>query len=193
MNAPMLQYSLEEKVDFLSQPTAYTERTRQVVTRETHMSWVFLTDRYAYKLKKPVRHDFLDYSSVEARGKSCEEEVRLNRRLAEPVYVGVVSLVINASGVLQLGGEGSVVDWLVKMQRLSEEHMLDHAIKHGIVSEVRLQPVVQHLVAFYQKQPPVPITLKQYAARLEEQVIHQFQELAAFDLPKPLNPEILAR
>jgi len=84
----MLQYSLEEKVDFLSQPSVYPECPSQVTIHETHMSWVFLNDQHAYKLKKPVRHVILNYSTLEARAKSYREEVRLIRRLAESVYVG---------------------------------------------------------------------------------------------------------
>ena len=65
---------------------------------ETHMSWVFLTDRHAYKLKKAVRYDFLDFSTLEARQRSCEDEIRLNRRLARDVYLAVVALTVDAKG-----------------------------------------------------------------------------------------------
>ena len=73
----MTSYDL---VDFLNQPAAYTERPKRVEQIETHISWVFLTDRFAYKLKKPVRYDFLDFRTAEQRRAACEEEVRLNRR-----------------------------------------------------------------------------------------------------------------
>ncbi|MGB3777731.1 MAG: hypothetical protein WA960_05190 [Tunicatimonas sp.] len=129
MNTSVLPYALEEKVYFLSQSTPYPKPTKQVVTKETHMSWVFLTDRHVYKLKKPVKYDFLDYSTLSARRFYCKEEVRLNRRLAEPVYLGTVPLTVNGSAWLQLGGKGTVIDWLVKMQRLPNENMLDEAIR----------------------------------------------------------------
>lgn len=61
---------------------------------ETHMSWVYLTDRHAYKLKKPVRYDYLDFSTLEARRQSCKSEIRLNRRLAPDVYLAAIPLTV---------------------------------------------------------------------------------------------------
>ena len=78
--------NIEQKIAFLSRPETYPEPTQRVETKETHMSWVFLTDTQAWKLKKPVRYDFLDFSTLEARRRDCEEELRLNRRLAADVY-----------------------------------------------------------------------------------------------------------
>ena len=72
---------IEAKVAFLRRPEAYAEKPRSVEVVETHMSWVFLTERHAYKLKKPVRYDSLDFSTPELRRRDCEAEVRLNRRL----------------------------------------------------------------------------------------------------------------
>jgi len=82
----------EAKVAFLRQPQAYPEKPARIETIETHMSWVFLTPQHAYKLKKPVRYDYLDFSTVAARKKNCEEELRLNQRLAPDVYLDVVPL-----------------------------------------------------------------------------------------------------
>ena len=83
MRAP----TLEEKVAFLRRPGSYPEGTERVETIETHMARVFLTDCRAYKLKKPVRYEFLDFSTPEARREDCLAEVRLNRRLAPDVYL----------------------------------------------------------------------------------------------------------
>ncbi|HSR70839.1 MAG TPA: hypothetical protein VLL72_00535, partial [Kiloniellales bacterium] len=82
------EISLAAKVAVLRDPAHYPEPTRSVYPFETHMSWVFLTDRYAYKLKKPVAYDSLDFRSLAARKHFCGEELRLNRRLARNVYVG---------------------------------------------------------------------------------------------------------
>ena len=97
---------IAEKVAFLSKPEAYAIRSARVERKETHMSWVFLTDRHVWKLKKPVRYDYLDFSTVEARKTDCELEVKLNRRLAPDVYLSVVPLVSDLHGRMQLGGEG---------------------------------------------------------------------------------------
>ena len=84
------EVTLDSKVAFLRQPTSFQEPTYRVEAIETHMSWVFLTDHHAYKLKKPVSYDFLDFSALDARRLYCQEEVRLNARLAAEVYLGIV-------------------------------------------------------------------------------------------------------
>jgi hypothetical protein len=101
------------KVGFLSSPQVYADRPARVETVETHFSWVFLTDRYVYKLKKPLCSDGIDLSTVQARQRNAEAEVRLNRRLAADDYLGVMPLTLAADGVLTVGGKGFVTDWLV--------------------------------------------------------------------------------
>jgi hypothetical protein len=80
---------LRQKVRLLSQPGIYPEKAARVEPRETHMSWVFLTDRFVYKLKKPIRARQLDFSTIALREHFCREELRLNRRLAASVYLAV--------------------------------------------------------------------------------------------------------
>ena len=86
--------TLEDKVHFLSHPATHSCAPNQMLTRETHMSWVFMAGQRVYKLKKPVRYPFLNFRALAARKANCEEEVRLNRRLAPGVYLGVVPLTV---------------------------------------------------------------------------------------------------
>jgi aminoglycoside phosphotransferase family enzyme len=74
------------------------------------MSWVFLTDQFAYKLKKPVKTSFLDFSTVALRKHFCEEEMRLNLRLAPRVYLGTVAIT-RADGGMSIAGEAPAIDW----------------------------------------------------------------------------------
>ena len=104
--------SIDEKVDFLRRPETYPTRPARVEVIETHMSWVFLGDTLVYKLKKPVRYEFLDFSTLEARRLNCQREVELNRRLAPDVYRGTVPLTLRSDGSLHLGGPDHLVDWL---------------------------------------------------------------------------------
>src|SRR5436309_8030766 len=108
---------LAELIEALSRPEAYPGSVEHVQVRHTHISVVFLAGPFAYKLKKPVNLGFLDFSTPEKRLHFCEQEVRLNRRLAPSVYLGVVPVVRTAQGV-RFEGEGEVIDWAVKMQRL---------------------------------------------------------------------------
>src|SRR5215208_1765449 len=83
----------------MARPETYPGRPGPVEVRETHISWVFVAGDRAYKLKKPVRLPFLDYGTVERRREMCDEEIRLNRRLAPRVYLGVKAIVPAARGV----------------------------------------------------------------------------------------------
>lgn len=177
--------TLAEKVAFLSLPAAYRNATTRVEVVETHMSWVFLTEQYAHKLKKPVRYEFLDFRSLEARRLNCEEEVRLNRRLAPKVYIGTVPLVVGVERKLQLDGEGEIVDWLVRMRRLPSERMLDRAILQDKVQDLELQGVAQLLADFYRNAIRVAIPPPEYRRRLSDTVTENGHALLApeFDLP----------
>jgi aminoglycoside phosphotransferase family enzyme len=179
---------LAEKVRFLARPTAYPEAPERVETVETHMAWVFLTDRFAYKLKKPVRYDYLDFSTVEARRRDGLEEVRLNRRLAGGVYLGIVPLTREegpGSGRLGIGGEGEVVDWLVQMRRLPSDRMLDRAIEEGAVTERDVRRAAELMAAFYRDAPPVEMTPARYRERFRRDVEEIRRELSLPELGLP--------
>ncbi len=139
-------------VRFLSRPGSYPHAVRGVAHRETHISHVFLAGGFAYKLKKPVRFPFLDASTLALRRKWCRFEVKLNRRLAPDLYLGVVPVVETRRG-LRLGGRGKAVEWLVKMRRLPEERMLDQRIRRGGVSARDLGRVAGVLSRFFEQAP----------------------------------------
>lgn len=161
---------IEAKVRFLSQPDAYPEHPSRVTALETHMSWVFLTDTHVYKLKKPVRYDYLDFSTLAARRRDSEAEVRLNRRLAPGVYLGIVALTRSRTGQLQLGGKGRVLDWLVRMRRLPGERMLDALIRGGQVREPDIDRLGRRLAAFYAHAPVEPLSAEAYRDRLAARI-----------------------
>ncbi len=156
---------LQAKVAYLSRPDSYPENPRAVEAVQTHMAWVFLTDRHAYKLKKPVRYSFLDFGTLEARRFDCEEEVRLNRRLARDVYLGVVPLTLAPGAGLRLGGDGEPVEWLVKMRRLPRELMLDQAIARGQIGEDDIRRFTRVLADFYRRARPIAIDPSAYRQR----------------------------
>lgn len=131
-NAPI---ELAQKVAALCRRETYSDAPTRIEVVETHMSFVFLTTDYAYKLKKPVRYDFLDFSTRELRRRSCEEELRLNQRLAPGVYLGLVSLHLGPNGRMRLGGDGEIVEWLVQMRRLPQDRMLDERIRRGTLGD----------------------------------------------------------
>jgi aminoglycoside phosphotransferase family enzyme len=131
------------------------------------MSWIFLTDSRAWKLKKPSRFDHLDLSSPEARRRNCVEEVRLNQPLAPNVYRGVVPLTVRAGRILTLGGPGVVDDWLVCMRRLPSDRMLDQAIANRTWSDEDVRKLGIVLADFYSKATPAPITNRRLSTSIE--------------------------
>ena len=135
----------------LARPEAYRERPAGVEVRETHISWVFLAGDRAYKLKKPVKFPFVDYGTPARRRVMCEEEVRLNRRLAPDMYLGTRAVVATAAGAAALApaGDPEAIDYVVEMRRFDEARTLAALVSHGGVSGRELEAVGRRLAEFH--------------------------------------------
>jgi aminoglycoside phosphotransferase family enzyme len=187
MRAPVeapSRIALADKVAFLSRASAYPHHPARVKARETHMSWVFLAGDAVYKLKKPVRFPYLDFSTVAQREAACRAELRLNRRLAPDVYRDVVPLTCAAEG-LAIGGTGAPVDWLVVMRRLDERCMLDHRIAHDTVAPWQLDRLVEVLSGFYRRARPVHLAPSACVAQWRAALAYNRRVLRAPDLRLP--------
>jgi uncharacterized protein len=114
----------------LLRPAAYPEETAAVSHRETHISHLYFTDRYVYKIKKAVDFGFLNFTSLDRRRFYCHEEVRLNQRFCPDTYLDVVE-VRHCGSQYRLGGDGEIVDYAVRMRRLPEERMLVYLLQAG--------------------------------------------------------------
>ncbi|MQA30778.1 MAG: AAA family ATPase [Luteitalea sp.] len=132
-------------IAFLSAPATYGPAAGEVERIDTHISIVWLAGDRAYKLKRAVRYDYVDFSSVERRRLACEAEVALNRRTAPSLYRGVLPVTRERDGSLALAGDGVPIDWLVEMQRfdqntlfdrLADRHQLDMALMGGLADGV---------------------------------------------------------
>jgi aminoglycoside phosphotransferase family enzyme/predicted kinase len=134
-------------IETLSKPESYPHPVDAVDVRQTHISVVFLAGTFAYKLKKPVNLGFLDFTTLEKRRHFCEEEVRLNRRLAKSVYLGVVP--ITADGRIDGDGDGETVDWAVKMERLPEGASLHDRLKRGEVEGPLVESLAGRVAEFH--------------------------------------------
>lgn len=169
---------IEAKVAFLRGSEAYSEKPYKVEVVETHMSWVFLTEHHVYKLKKPVRWDSLNFCTPELRRRSCEEEIRLNRRLTTDVYLGTITITLGPDGNLSLDSGGEPVDWLVHMRRLPANRMLDELICRGRIELEGVRPAALRLAHFYAKSQPVETTAQTYRERLQAGVRSDLRELS---------------
>ena len=133
----MITEDQTEVVTFLALPATHDGAAVERI--ETHTSVVFLAGTRAWKLKRAVRYDYLDFSTVERRKAMCEAELRINRRTAPGLYRRIVAVTREADGSLALGGRGTPVEWLIEMVRFDQEGLLDrraarHALDVGLMS-----------------------------------------------------------
>jgi uncharacterized protein len=134
---------------------AFPHLVVRLEVRETHISWVVLTGPFAYKIKKSVRFDFLDASTLERRRELCEEELRLNRRLARDLYVDVVPITREAGG-LRISGQGEVLDYAVRMKQFDIAQELPELLANGTVSGDELTDLALRLADFHRLAPSAP-------------------------------------
>ena len=111
--------------NFLSTPAAYGRSTLPIERIDTHISVVWLAGERAYKLKRAVHFDYANFSTLDLRRAACEGEVRLNRRTAPSLYLGVRPVTRESDGRLALGGAGTPVEWLVEMVRFDQNTLFD--------------------------------------------------------------------
>jgi len=119
---------------------------------ETHVSWVFLADDFAYKIKKPVRFGFLDFSTLELRKRYCDEELRINRRYSADLYLEVVS-VTGSPDHPCLEGSGPTIDYAVKMRRFPTDCLFDHLLAAQRLLPEHVRQLAEALSAFHKAQP----------------------------------------
>lgn len=134
----------------LARPDAYPHPCESVQVCQTHISMVFLAGDFAYKIKKPLDLGFLNFSTLERRHHYCLEEVRLNRRLAPSVYLGVVPVSLH-HGRLTVGGEGEALEWAVWMERLPEEAALSRRLERGEVTGELLAALAGRIAGFHRR------------------------------------------
>lgn len=161
-----------------------------VQTIETHMSWVVLGPERVLKLKKPVRYPFLDYSTLAAREANAREELRLNRRLAPAVYLGVLALLwdgqaFSVAEAPALPAAGRTVDWLVSMRRIPDDRMLDRMLDAGRAGPWDIDALAAVLGSFYSHAPHVEISAEEYLTRFrhERALDRAVLQHPGFDLP----------
>jgi len=134
-------------IAFLGDPAAHGGEPVECI--ETHASIVFLAGARAYKLKRAVRYDYLDFSTVDKRRASCEAELKLNRRTAPTLYLGVAAVTRDERGVLSIDGRGEAVDWLVVMRRFPQEGLFDRLAARNQLDLSLMPPLTDAIVALY--------------------------------------------
>jgi aminoglycoside phosphotransferase family enzyme len=140
-----------EQIQFIVDHQRFPGAKLPVEWVETHISWVLLTPDFAFKIKKPVQYSFLDFSTLEQRAFFCQEEVRLNRRLAPRMYLDVLPVSYAADGLLEIGIEARTpVDFAVWMKRMDDRRQMDRLLLQNAVSTAEMRSLAKILAHFHQ-------------------------------------------
>lgn len=140
----------------LQKANAYPHPVDPVIKKlETHISWVFLTGEYAYKIKKPVNFGFIDYSTLEKRKHFCEQEIKLNQALASSIYLQMVTINKTAEGY-EINGTGEVVEYALKMKEFSQENLLDHLLARNELTVEMVDNIAMQLAHFHMQAERAP-------------------------------------
>ncbi len=153
----------ERMLEALCNPQCYPHPVARVALLETHISWVILTGSYAYKIKKPVNLGFLDFTTLAARRHYCDEELRLNRRLAPDLYLETVAITGSPQQPV-IGGSGPGIEYAVKMREFPQSALLDSALARGEVSVATIQALAHRIAAFHAALTPAALTADAAAA-----------------------------
>lgn len=137
----------KQVVDALLSPVAYPHYTGEIDLIQTHISFVFLTQEYVYKVKKAVNFGFLDFSTLDKRRMFCEKELQLNKRLCPEIYLEVVS--INKSDTIKISGSGEVVEYALKMKRLSQERIMTQLVRQNKINKKTVEEIARIIAIFH--------------------------------------------
>jgi aminoglycoside phosphotransferase family enzyme len=139
----------KQVVEALMKPETYDEKAGSIELVQTHISFVFLTRNFVYKVKKAVNFGFLDFTTLEKRRFFCERELELNRRLCGDMYLEVVP--INKSDAIKIKGEGETVEYAVKMKRMPQERMMSKLIEENRADDRLVDRIAKITAEFHSK------------------------------------------
>lgn len=177
----------------LQVPSLYDHPVQSFQVIETHISWVLLTGRFAYKIKKPVNLGFVDFSTLDRRKFFCEEELRLNRRLAPDLYLGMIAIT-GSHRRPALNGRGCAIEYAVKMVQFPQENLLPHVLARGELQPLHLDELAKVIADFHGRISVADETAEFGTPEiLNKPVLENFQHLPelAFRLLSPQRIETL--
>jgi len=138
-------------VEACLKPAAYDEKvTGDIKLIQTHISWIFLTGKYAYKIKKPVNFGFLDFTTLAKRKKYSELELSLNKRLCPEIYLDVLP-VTEANGEIKINGSGEIVDYALKMKQLPQARLMNKLLELGEIDKEMIDKIAKKIADFHSK------------------------------------------
>jgi hypothetical protein len=142
-------------IDALQNPALFPHPVEEIRVIQTHISWVLLTGPYAYKIKKPVDFGFLDFTTLEARRHFCEEELRLNKRSTDELYLEVLPIT-GSEAAPTLGGDGEPIEWALKMRQFPQTQLLAEVQARGELTSAHIDALARQIAEFHLVAPRVP-------------------------------------
>jgi aminoglycoside phosphotransferase family enzyme/predicted kinase len=140
----------EKFFESLKDPEVYGPDVNSIITLQTHISFIILTGKFAYKIKKPVNFGFLDFSTLEKRKHFCEEELRLNKRLCPDIYLDIVPINLE-NDKIKINGKGQIIDYAVKMREFSQKNIMINLLEKNKIDNDDIERISNILIDFYKK------------------------------------------
>ncbi len=154
---------------------------------ETHISWVLLTERFAYKIKKPVKLSFLDFSTLSQRNYYCRREIMLNERLSQGIYLQKVPIMLS-DNVVSIGiGPGQIIDYAVKMKRMPAHLQMNTLLKAGEVQAAHIASIARVLAQFHQESRPISVRHPAALYRIEFNDLAHIHPSALEAIPRAMK------
>ena len=171
-----------ELFESMADPAFYPHAVREISRRETHISVVYLTGDYVYKIKKSVDLGFVDFTTLDKRRFFCEEEVRLNRRLTDDIYLNVIALSC-ADGIYRMSGPPPAVEYAVQMRQLPASRTMQRLLKDHALGPAELKRLAEKLARFHRKAPV--LTDRPVWSYVKDACEENFRQVAPFEKVLP--------
>ncbi|MDH5772499.1 MAG: hypothetical protein OEY84_05130, partial [Rhodospirillaceae bacterium] len=149
MMVTMITEDQSEIISFLSTTAAFSDGSKSVARKETHISEIFIGEKHTFKLKRAVKLPYLDFSTVDLRHRYCLAEVSINKRTAPGIYIGVKPVTREQDGNFAIGGAGQVVDWLVEMNSFDESMLLNNLAGEGKIDRFLMEQLADNIATFH--------------------------------------------
>ncbi len=173
--------------------SAYPHAVGELQLIETHISWVVLTGRFAYKIKKPVNLGFLDFTTLALRQHFCQRELELNRRFSRDIYLQVVP-VTGTREQPQIDGDGDggeIIDYAVKMRQFDNHQLADNLARNGQLSDVLIRQMANTLARIHRKLPAINSdSAYGFAEDLYQSAMENFSQIRAYTLPQDVRQSL---
>jgi len=145
-----MNYAFKGVVQALLNPKAYDENVKHIKTVQTYHSYIFLTGKYAYKIKKPVKYSYFDFTTLQKRKATLEKEIELNKRTSKGIYVKVLPIK-KMDGKIKIGGRGKIIEYVLKMREMPQETIMAKLLEKNKVDKKIIEKIAKIIADFHLK------------------------------------------